>query len=119
MRTWAIENFRKYLKHIEVTEIENSRLEFMTAFLRLYFYRNADVFSYFDIPIAAKHFAFNDTALEFWMIGLKEVLGDAELKLDLKQSEIELIILNISNILTYSFKVGAAHRDSSPLSPLR
>jgi len=53
------------------------------------------------------------------MIGLKEVLGDAELKLDLKQSEIELIILNISNILTYSFKVGAAHRDSSPLSPLR
>lgn len=71
---WATANFDAYPRHIQLTSDENARLDFMRFFLSLYFYREADVFSYLDIPPARKYLPYTDTAVRFWVHGLSIIL---------------------------------------------
>lgn len=74
LRLWAITNFKKHTKNLEMTEGENSRLELMESILKFYFYRDADIFSYYDVQIALKSYSSMPNSIEFWIIGLAAVL---------------------------------------------
>lgn len=58
-----------------MTERENNRLDVMETILKYYFYRDSDIFSFYDVPIAINYFPFTKKALEFWLIGLTNVLS--------------------------------------------
>ncbi|KAL4471979.1 hypothetical protein ABPG72_018481 [Tetrahymena utriculariae] len=98
LRFWAVTNFKKYLKNIEMTEGENSRLDIMDSILKFYFYRKSDVFSFYDVPIAINYFPITKNAVEYWLIGLKSILNEE--RFGLNQSEIETIINQIQSLFS-------------------
>ncbi|EAR92847.2 hypothetical protein TTHERM_00294600 (macronuclear) [Tetrahymena thermophila SB210] len=98
LRFWAVTNFKKYLKNIEMTEGENSRLDIMDSILKFYFYRKSDVFSFYDVPIAINYFPITKNAVEYWLIGLKAILN--ENRFGLSQSEIDTIINQIQSLFS-------------------
>lgn len=73
-----------------MTEGENSRLDVMDSILKYYFYRQSDVFSFYDVPIAINYFPITRNAVEYWLIGLKSVLKDD--RFGLKMVEIDTIM---------------------------
>ncbi|KAL4450988.1 hypothetical protein ABPG74_021310 [Tetrahymena malaccensis] len=98
LRFWAVTNFKKYLKNIEMTEGENSRLDIMDSILKFYFYRKSDVFSFYDVPIAINYFPITKNAVEYWLTGLKAILHEE--RFGLNQSEIETIINQVQSLFS-------------------
>lgn len=80
-----------------MTSDDNTSLEFMRFFVTLYFYREADVFSYLDVPSAMKFLPYTETAAAFWVHGLFYVLSEE--KYSVNSEAIEMIIYDICDFL--------------------